>query len=82
MNDTNFLFDESYLQEGKRSFLEQCELRCMIFSEIQYQTIVNNANSLFVVFQYLNANIFRIQGCFKKENVFNFSLETKQQGWN
>jgi hypothetical protein len=58
MNDTNFLFDESYLQEGKRCFQEQLELRYMIFFEMQYQRIMNNANSLFVLFQQLNANIF------------------------
>ena len=32
---------------------------------------MNNANSLFIIFQYLNANIFE-KSFFKKENVFNF----------
>jgi hypothetical protein len=58
MNDINFLFEESYLQEGKRCFLEQLELRYMIFFEMQYQAIMNNDNPLFVLFQQLNANIF------------------------
>jgi hypothetical protein len=72
MKDATFLFDEFYLHEGKRSFLEQLELRYTILFEMQYQQIMNNANSLFVLFQQLNANIFKIKNFFffKKKNVF------------
>ena len=66
-----FSFDEFYLQQEKRIFLEQCKLRCTISFEMQYQTIIDNVNSLFVLFQYFNANIFWINDCLK-EKYFNF----------
>jgi hypothetical protein len=56
--DTSFCLMNPIYKRERGVFWNNLELRYTIFFEMQYQQIMNNANSLCVLFQQLNANIF------------------------
>jgi hypothetical protein len=64
MKDINSCSMNPIYRRERGVFCNNLELRYTIFFKMQYQQITNNANSLFVSFQQLNANIFEIKKLF------------------
>jgi len=74
------MFNEFYLQQGEGISLEQYELwNTIIFLWMQYQTIMNNAMSLFVLFQFFECHYFMHEWLPKRLKDFNIHFENQNR---